>query len=270
MSDYIQIPNDITTKLTKVSKHKEADLYANIRNTINSNRDTTNAKEKMKLKYAEWLNVHEKTIENYIKELYRVGLISGIHKTWGIDHRVNIYEFPKLDHDYFIVYPPFLEDINLSIEEKGVMLFIKANCEKGTNHFSFNSIADLKEKVGVGKNSKVINNLNSKGYVRFIDKTIIITNNNFPLYLKKTVDNTIYHIIYNYCLNKDIVPPLKEEMALTYLNEKYSEKYDDLMKDLVNKCKNLPKDVSLSYFCQALLNRIPENRYQPNEHNFIM
>jgi hypothetical protein len=107
MSDYIQIPNDITTKLTKVSKHKEADLYANIRNTINSNRDTTNAKEKMKLKYAEWLNVHEKTIENYIKELYRVGLISGIHKTWGIDHRVNIYEFPKLDHDYFIVYPPF-------------------------------------------------------------------------------------------------------------------------------------------------------------------
>ena len=95
MSDYIQIPNDITTKLTKVSKHKEADLYANIRNTINSNRDTTNAKEKMKLKYAEWLNVHEKTIENYIKELYRVGLISGIHKTWGIDHRVKNYEFPK-------------------------------------------------------------------------------------------------------------------------------------------------------------------------------
>ena len=270
MSIYIQIPNDITTKLTKVSKHKEAFLYAYIRNKINSNRDTSNADEKMKQKYAEALNVHEKSIENYIKELYRVGLISGIGKSWGIDHRVNIYEFPYLAQDYFIVYSPFLEDRNLNIEEKGIMLFIKSNCEKGTNHFSFNSLADLKEKVGVGKNSKVINNLNSKGYVRFIDKTIIITNDNFPLYLKKTVDNTIYHIIYNYCLYKDIVPPLKEEMALTYLNEKYAEKYDDLMKDLVNKCKILPKGVSLSYFCQALLNRIPENRYQPNEHHYIM
>ena len=83
--------------LTKVSKHKEAFLYAYIRNKINSNRDTSNADEKMKQKYAEALNVHEKSIENYIKELYRVGLISGIDKSWGIDHRVNIYEFPKLD-----------------------------------------------------------------------------------------------------------------------------------------------------------------------------
>ena len=112
MSIYIQIPNDITTKLTKVSKHKEAFLYAYIRNKINSNRDTSNADEKMKQKYAEALNVHEKSIENYIKELYRVGLISGIGKSWGIDHRVNIYEFPYLAQDYFIVYSPFLEDIS--------------------------------------------------------------------------------------------------------------------------------------------------------------
>ena len=74
MSDYIQIPNDITTKLTKVSKYKEADLYANMRNTINSNRDTTNAKEKMKLKYAERLNVHEKTIENLTIKILKIGL----------------------------------------------------------------------------------------------------------------------------------------------------------------------------------------------------
>ena len=89
MSTYIQIPNEITTKLTKVSKHKEAFLYAYIRNKINSNRDTANADEKMKSKYAEALNVHEKSIENYIKELYRVGLISGIDKTWGIDKELS-------------------------------------------------------------------------------------------------------------------------------------------------------------------------------------
>ena len=49
MSSFIQIPSDITTKLTKRSKYKTAYLYMYIRNQINKDRDTINAKEKTKL-----------------------------------------------------------------------------------------------------------------------------------------------------------------------------------------------------------------------------
>ena len=147
MSKFIQVPNEIITKLTSRGKHKMAYLYVYIRNQINDNRSTLNAREKTKLKYGEALNLDEKTIYNYIKELYSVDLIGGIGKDWGIDHRYNVYHFPEINGDNFIVLPFIIEDTNLTTEEKGVMLFIKANCYCGTNHFHFKSMAELKAKI---------------------------------------------------------------------------------------------------------------------------
>ena len=260
MSNFIQIPNDITTKLTKRSKYKTAYLYMYIRNQINKDRDTINAKEKTKLKYGEALNLDEKTIYTYIKDLNDVGLISGIGKDWGIDHRYNVYHFPEINGDNFIVLPSLIDDTNLTIEEKGVMLFIKANCYNGANHFHFKSMAELKARIGVGKNSTIIKDLESKGDIRIIGKAIIITNDAFPLYLNGKPENYIYHLIYNYCLYKGVVPPIKEERALFYLKTKYSDGYTRLKEDLLCKCKNLPKEISLNYFCMALLNMMPEKR----------
>ena len=260
MSKFIQVPNGIITKLTGRSKHKMAYLYVYIRNQINDNRSTLEAKEKTKLKYGEALNLDEKTIYNYIKELYSVDLIGGIGKDWGIDHRYNVYHFPEINGDNFIVLPFIIEDTNLTTEEKGVMLFIKANCYCGTNHFHFKSMAELKARIGVGKNSTVIKDLESKGYVRIIDKAIIITNDAFPLYLNGKPENYIFRLIYNYCLYKGVVPPIKEERALFYLKTKYPDGHTSLKDDLLCKCKNLPNEISLNYFCMALLNMMPEKR----------
>ena len=260
MSNFIQIPNDITTRLTKRSKYKTAYLYMYIRNQINKDRDTMNAKEKTKLKYGEALNLDEKTIYTYIKELNNVGLISGIGKDWGIDHRYNVYHFPEINGDNFIVLPSLIDDTNLTIEEKGVMLFIKANCYNGANHFHFKSMAELKAKIGVGKNSTVIKDLESKGEIRIIDKAIIIISDAFPPYLNENPKNSIYDIIYKYCIDKGVVPPMKDidSNCLFYLKTKYTDGSTGLKKDLFNKCKNLPSDVSLNYFCKALLNKMPE------------
>lgn len=258
MSKFIQVPNEIITKLTNRNKHKIAYLYVYIRNQINDNRSTLNAKEKTKLKYGEALNLDEKTIYNYIKELSSVDLILGIGKDWGIDHRYNVYHFPEIKGDNFIVLPSLIDNPSLTTEEKGVMLFIKANCIAGTNHFHFKSMAELKAKTGVGKNSTVIKDLESKGYVRIIEKAIIITNDAFPLYLNGKPENYIFRLIYNYCLYKGVVPPIKEERALFYLKTKYPDGHTSLKDDLLCKCKNLPKEISLNYFCMALLNMMPE------------
>ena len=259
MSNFIQVPNEIITKLTKKSKHKEAYLYVMIRNEIKDKKGEASIPES-ELSYR--LKLDEKTIYNYIMDLRELSLISSISKKQQSngDMRYSVYHFSKINGDNFIILPSFTEEANLTTEEKGVMLFIKANCEKGTNHFHFKSMAELKAKIGVGKNSTIIKDLESKGFVRIIGKAIIITNDAFPFYLNGKPENYIYHLIYNYCLYKGVVPPIKEERALFYLKTKYSDGYTRLKEDLLCKCKNLPNEISLNYFCMALLNMMPEKR----------
>lgn len=212
---------------------------------------------------AKLCNVDERTIYNYIDRLMSVGLFSLLNnkkKQLKGDHRYNVYLFPYIKDNCMLIDPSFIEDENFTTEEKGVMLFIKANCEKGTNHFHFKSLAELKAKIGVGKNSTIIKDLESKGYVRIIGDAIIITCDAFPLYLNGNPKNFIYHHIYKYCLYKGVVPPIKEEKALFNLKTKYPDGYTRLKEDLLCKCKNLPNEISLNYFCKALLNMIPEKR----------
>ena len=215
---------------------------------------------------AELCNVDERTIFNYIYRLESVELFRLISKKKGEgDHRYNVYEFPIIEDNCMILDPTFIEDNDLTAELKGVMLFIKANCIDGTNHFLFKSREELAKKIGVGKNSisSIIRELEKKGCIRIINHTLIITDGCFPLYLKGKSTNYIYSIIYTYCLNKGIEPPLKHKMCLLYLGMKYANKYTELQEDLLSKCKSLPKDVSLHYFCKALINQMPEKKPEP-------
>lgn len=260
MSKFIQVPIEIITKLTNRCKHKEAFVYAAIRSQI---KDGTRTASYPMANLAKLCNVDERTIYNYIDSLMCVGLFSLLDskkKQLKGDHRYNIYLFPYIKDNCMLINPSFIEDESFTTEEKGVMLFIKANCYNGTNHFLFKSMAELKAKIGVGKNSTVIKDLEYKGFVRIIGKAIIITNDAFPLYLNGKPENYIYHLIYNYCLYKGVVPPIKEERALFYLKTKYSDGYTRLKEDLLCKCKNLPNEISLNYFCMALLNMMPEKR----------
>lgn len=262
MKKFIQVPNNITTKLTKKSKHKTAYLYLMIRNEIkNKNREASITELELSYK----LKLDEKTIYNYIMEMKEVGFISDITKKKQIDGdmRYNVYHFPEIKGDNFIVLPSLINDTSLTTEEKGVMLFIKANCEKGANHFHFNSMAELKTKIGVGKNNAIIKDLESKCYVRIIGNAIIITCDAFPLYLNGKPEDCIYDTIYNYCLYKGIIPPMKNSKSLFLLKTKYIDGKTGLVEDLLNKCKNLPNEISLDYFSKALVNMIPEKKSQP-------
>lgn len=258
MSKFIQVPIEIISKLTSRCKHKEAFVYAAIRSQI---KDGTRTASYPMADLAKLCNVDERTIYNHIDRLMSVGLfslLSNKKKQLKGDHRYNVYLFPYIKDNCMLINPSFIEDESFTTEEKGVMLFIKANCDKGTNHFHFKSMAELKAEIGVGKNSTVIKDLEAKGYVRIIGDAIIITCDAFPLYLNGNPENYIYHHIYNYCLYKGIVPPMKEEKSLVYLKMNYNNDYMRLKEDLLNKCKNLPCNVSLRYFCKALLNMMPE------------
>ncbi len=179
------------------------------------------------------------------------------------EHPYNVYQFPELTDNYSIVLPTFIADAELSPKLKGILLFAKANCECGTNHFTVqNRTGYLAEKLGVGKNqvNGYLSELENKGHIRFIDKTLIITSSHFPLFITDDYDNIIYSLIYQFCLLKGTVPPLKDKEAMGWLGAKYVGNYKQLLTDLNKKCVTLPKTVHLNYFCKALLNKIPTKK----------
>lgn len=262
MSKFIQVPNDIVTKLTSRSKHKEAFVYAAIRSQI---KDKFRTASYTMADLGKLCNETERTIFNYIDRLEGVGLFRLISKEKGDgDHRYNVYEFPFIKDNCMILNPDIIKDGNLLAEQKGLLLFIKANCIDGTNHFQFKSKEELAKKIGVGKNSvsSITMELEKKDCIRILNRTLVLTSGYFPLYLNENPENRIYDTIYNYCLYKGVVPPMKDidSKCLFYLKTKYIDGNTGLKEDLISKCKSLPSDVSLNYFCKALLNKMPEKR----------
>ena len=275
MSSYIQIPNSITTKLTKRSKQEEALVYALIRNQIKDNSFKASFPQSKLVDYFVEENrtltdlereYKERTINNYVSTLKDVELLKVIDMKKGAsDYRYNVYQFDYLKEDYFYLLPPFLEDKNISPKLKGLLLFIKANCLKGTNYLTFNKKEELHKLLHVGKNQLLadLKELESKGYIRYIGKSLHIINKNFPLSIENDVWNVTYQIIYDYCLEHDKRPPIKnvdknrKDKRLSYIIAEYATDYDRLRNDLNERCKNLPENLSLEYFCQVLRNKKP-------------
>lgn len=265
MSTYIQIPNSITTKLTKKSKHEEALTYAIIRNEIKDKSLKASIPEKQ---IADIVNMSERTVNSYVSELKNVGLLNEPERKQGKSkYPYNSYQLEELTKDYFMILPPILKDNNISSKLRGLLLFIKANCCCGTNYLKFGGkTTDLAKKLGVGKNSDYLNELDSKGYIRYIGKTLHIINKNFPLSINNDMWNNTYQIIYDYCLEHNRVPPIKnvdmrrKDENLSLIVCEYQNDYDRLRNTLDERCKNLPTDLSLEYFCQVLCNKKPTRK----------
>ena len=263
MSTYIQIPNSITLLSTRC-KHEEALVYAIIRNEIKDHSLKASIPEKQ---IAGIIKKTERTVNNHVSNLKKSGLLIVAERKQGkSEYPHNVYQFDELKKDYFVILPSFLYDDNISPKLKGLLLFIKANCWSGTNYLRFNGITtDLAESLCVGKNqlSCYLNELESKGYIRYIGKTLHIINENFPLSINNDMWNVTYQIIYDYCLEHNSVPPIKnvgknrKDKNLSWIVGEYLDDYDRLRNTLNERCKKLPVDLSLEYFCQVLRNKRP-------------
>ena len=211
MSNFIQIPNSITTRLTKKSKHEEAFVYAVIRSQIKDNSYKASISERQ---IAEIINMTERTVSSYVTDFKDSDLLKVVERKQGeSEYPYNVYQFDELKKNYFMILPPLLYDNTISPKLKGLLLFIKANCWSGTNYLHFNGMTtDLADKLGVGKNQikGQLEELQTKRYIRFIGKSLHIINENFPLFRKADMWNVTYQIIYDFCLEHDRVPPIRK------------------------------------------------------------
>ena len=263
--------------MTKKSKHEEALTYAIIRNEIKDKSLKASIPEKQ---IADIVNLSERTVNSYVSELKNVGLLNEPERKQGKSkYPYNSYQLEELTKDYFIILPPILKDNNISSKLKGLLLFIKANCLKGTNYLHYNGeTTDLASTLRVGKNQikGYLEELKSKGYIRYIGKTLHIINNNFPLSVNNDMWNVTYQIIYDYCLNHDRVPPIKDadrkrkDENLSWIVCEYQNDYDRLRNAIYERCKNLPENLSLEYFCQVLRNKKPTKAEKASKPDILL
>jgi len=264
MSDYIRIPNSIL-KLTERCKHEEALVYAIIRSQIKDNSLKASIPQEQ---IAAIINMTERTVNSYVSDLKVFGLLKVAERKQGESgHPHNVYQFDELKKDYFMILPPLLYDSTISAKLKGLLLFIKGSCWKGTNYLCYNGkTTDLATTLKVGRNqiNSYLDELEAKGYIRYIGNTLHITNENFPLFWNQDMDNMTYGIIYNYCLKHGSIPPIKnvdgkgKDKVLSLIVAKFTNDYDSLRNVLEDRCQKLPEHPSLEYFCQVLVNRKPK------------
>ena len=265
------MPTSITEKLTKRSKHSEAMTLFAIGTQIKDDSRTASYTEK---DMATLFGETERTLNTYVATLKNTGLLKVKDLVKGkSDFRYNSYHLPFYKENYFIVNADFLyEDIPTKL--KGILLFLKANCWKGTNYLEYHRLEELAKLAGIGKNDiyKYKMELERLGLIKCFRNHLFITSKCFPLYLRETPSNRIYQMIYDHCFSKEIIPPYKKvddadwDRSIFLIAEKYQNDYERLGKDLNDRCANLPPEVSLEYFCKALTGRMPvkKEKKQPN------
>lgn len=214
-------------------------------------------------------NLIDKVISNNI-------IVEGSYKTY------NKYHLAECNENFFYIYNSFFnDDMNIAkandrINTKSILLKLKAVCKKETNkyisenpHLGGLNKAELSKKLGIDTKTlnKYLEMAVNAGQIKYITNGLLILNKSIiPDYKEADSDTRIYHIIYNWCIDNDIVPPDRNDeitvMAngsirrrnklLTEIVGKLDIKDEDIKSFLTNKITNKPKEITLEYIATIL------------------
>ena len=122
----------------------------------------------------------------------------------------------------------------------------------------------MSEILHIGKNSlpKYLDELESKGFIKYIADTLHVPQKFFKLFLIDDTYNLLYKTIYDYCLMQDVVPPYKDidTNDIGLIAAEFPEP-DLLLSKLKKRCPQLPQKPSMNYFTKVLRNK----RAEPQE-----
>lgn len=231
-------------------------------------------------------NLIDKVISNNI-------IVEGSYKTY------NKYHLAECNENFFYIYNSFFnDDMNIAkandrINTKSILLKLKAVCKKETNkyisenpHLGGLNKAELSKKLGIDTKTlnKYLEMAVNAGQIKYITNGLLILNKSIiPDYKEADSDTRIYHIIYNWCIDNDIVPPDRNDeitvMAngsirrrnklLTEIVGKLDIKDEDIKSFLTNKITNKPKEITLEYIAKIL--NIDRTKTKADiQHSFII
>lgn len=188
----------------------------------------------------------------------------------------NKYYFNADKENYFFIRNTFFnEDIDTKI--KGLLLLIKSVCKKETNKYISETPylgglnhSELSKKLGIDTKTlgKYLKIAIEAGQIKLITNGLLILNKSIiPDFKEANSDTRIYHIIYNWCIDNDIVPPDRNDEIIVMANStvrrrnrllteiayKLGNMADDEIKCLLtNKITSKPKEITLEYIATVL------------------
>ena len=156
-------------------------------------------------------NLIDKVISNNV-------IAEGSYKTY------NKYHVAKCNENFFYIYNSFFnDDMNIAkaserTKLKNFLLKLKAICKKETNKYISESPyldglnkAELSKKLGIIDTktlNKYLEMAVNAGQIKYITNGLLILNKSIiPDFKKDGTDTRIYHIIYDWCIDNDVVPP---------------------------------------------------------------
>lgn len=206
------------------------------------------------------------TVKRTVPELCKNNkLFSNVEQVHNGNRLHNIYHFYKdypnafyISNDFFSPYK--LEGLKQADENKlkGFLLLLKCHCFNLTNKYYAKRM--VKGKVSRSELATVLN-MDSSTIGKYIEMAskyklikkfdkglLIIDKNIFPDYCREKDHTTkVYHLLYDWCLFHDIIPPDRnDESLLKLIASQYNQTKEDLM-ELAKKQNMTGKDLITDY-----------------------
>lgn len=197
----------------------------------------------------------------------------------------NRYYFKKDKENYFFVLNSFFNEAT-DTKIKGLLLLIKSVCKQETNKYISEKTykgelnhSELANKLGIDVKTldKYLEKAIKEGQIKMIPKGLLILNKSIIPDFKGTDQSSrLYHIIYGWCLDNDIIPPDRNDKITQSANGqtkrnnpvlnailcKTANMADDEIRSLLTK-RIVSKDITLEYTAKALNATIQKAETKP-------
>lgn len=197
----------------------------------------------------------------------------------------NRYYFKKDKENYFFVLNSFFSE-TIDTKIKGLLLLIKSVCKQETNKYISEkpykgglNHSELASKLGIDVKTldKYLEKAIKEGQIKMIPKRLLILNKSIiPDFKSNDQSSRLYHIIYGWCLDNDVIPPDRNDKITqsangqtkrnnTVLNAilcKTANMSDDEIRSLLTK-RIVSKDITLEYIAKALNATIQKTENKP-------
>lgn len=197
----------------------------------------------------------------------------------------NRYYFKKDKENYFFVLNGFFNEAT-DTKIKGLLLLIKSVCKQETNKYISEkpykgalNHSELASKLGIDVKTldKYLEEAIKEGQIKMIPKGLLILNKSIiPDFKSNDQSSRLYHIIYGWCLDNDVIPPDRNDKitqsangqtkrnnpVLNAIQCKTANMSDDEIRSLLTK-RIVSKDITLEYIAKALNATIQKTETKP-------
>lgn len=197
----------------------------------------------------------------------------------------NRYYFKKDKENYFFVLNGFFNEAT-DTKIKGLLLLIKSVCKQETNKYISEkpykgalNHSELASKLGIDVKTldKYLEEAIKEGQIKMIPKGLLILNKSIiPDFKDNDQLSKLYHIIYSWCLDNNIIPPdrndniIKSENGLIERNNyvlnailyRTANMSDEEIRSLLTQ-RITSDDITLEYIAKALNATIQKTETKP-------